>query len=153
MTKRLLLLLPALTLPAVAQNIRVDGRVSYPSGAQFSGVLVSVCAQTAITAASESGNTVTITSSLAPKVGDVIVVSGVVPNAYNGTFNVTNTSSTRFSYINNQPGLSAGTVFGSVVELPCTNPIPLCSSSGDIICTSPNPVVASIAGNYSFYVQ
>ena len=153
MTKRLLLLLAALTLPAVAQNIRVDGRVSYPSGAQFSGVLVSVCAQTAITAISESGNTVTVTSTLAPEVRGVIIVSGVVPNAYNGTFNVTNTSSTRFSYINNQPGLSAGTVFGSAVVLPCTNPIPLCASSGDSICTSPNPVVASPAGNYSFYVQ
>ena len=37
--------------------------------------------------------------------------------------------------------------------LPCTPPAPLCSSTSDVTCTSPNPVQADGLGNYHFYMK
>jgi hypothetical protein len=138
-----------------AQNIRVDGVAIARSGYPAPGAIVGVCTQTAVTGASESGATVTIVSNLNPVLGANVFVSGITPAGYNGTFTVTSPTSgnaTQFSF-STAPGLTAGTVFGSVVVVPCTNPVALCSSVGDSGCTSPNPVTADGLGNYFFYVK
>lgn len=74
-------------------------------------------AATAITAASESTNTVTITSTLNPPVNSCVVVAGVTPAGYNNTsgecWNVLTTSATNFTYFNFVSGLGVGTVFGT----------------------------------------
>lgn len=74
-------------------------------------------AATAITAASEVGNTVTITSTLNPPVNSCVVIAGVTPAAYNNVsgecWNVLTTSGTTFTYYHFQTGLTAGTVFGT----------------------------------------
>jgi len=74
-------------------------------------------AATAITAASEATNTVTITSTLNPPVGSCVVVAGVTPAGYNNVagecWNVLTTSATNFTYFNFTSGLGAGTIFGT----------------------------------------
>lgn len=69
-------------------------------------------AATAITAASESTNTVTITSTLNPPAGSSVTIAGVTPSGYNGTYNVLTTSATTFTLFN-VSGLGAGSVFGT----------------------------------------
>src|SRR5438045_4551631 len=59
----------------------------------------------AITGASESISTVTITSSLAPTVGDFVTITGVSPAGYNGTFAVISVGSGTFSYTDPIAGL------------------------------------------------
>jgi type IV pilus assembly protein PilA len=69
------------------------------------------------TACSESGNTVTVTSTLNPPVGSVIQWSGASPAAYNSSvagWAVTDSSSTSFSFQNPTTGLGACTAMGSV---------------------------------------
>jgi hypothetical protein len=69
--------------------------------------------ETAITSASESGTTVTITSAANPSgliVGDNVTVSGVSVTGYNGIFAVTAIpSGTTFQYTAASSGLAAGT--------------------------------------------
>lgn len=69
-------------------------------------------AATAITAASESGNTVTITSVLNPPVGSSVTIAGVTPSGYNGIYTVRTTSAPSFT-LYNVSGLGAGSVFGT----------------------------------------
>ena len=75
-------------------------------------------AATAITAASESGSTVTITSTLNPPAGSCAVISGVTPSDYNNIsgecWNVLTTSATNFTFMHFLTGLGPGTVFGTV---------------------------------------
>lgn len=71
-----------------------------------------------ITAGSEAGNAVTITTSSAHglAVGDRVAVSGVVPAGYNGTFTVTATPTPlTFQYTNTVAGLAAGSSFGTIM--------------------------------------
>jgi hypothetical protein len=67
-----------------------------------------------ITAASETSTTVTITTSAAHgfQSGEFILISGVTPSGYNGTFPITVTDSTHFTYTDTS-GLTGGTAFGS----------------------------------------
>jgi|HubBroStandDraft_5_1064220.scaffolds.fasta_scaffold02448_3 poly(3-hydroxybutyrate) depolymerase len=65
-----------------------------------------------ITAASESGTTVTITSTLNPGVGGVAIVTGMTPSQYNGTWVVTGSTSTSFTYTA-ASGLADATGFGA----------------------------------------
>ena len=62
-----------------------------------------------ITAATESGSTVTVTSALVPNVGDTVVIAGATPAGYNGTFTVTTVGTGNFSYTDTVTTLGAGT--------------------------------------------
>jgi hypothetical protein len=72
-----------------------------------------------ITAASESGNTMTFTSaSGAPVVGKCVTVTGVTPAGYNSLadgcwYVITSNGTTSWTAFNNTTGLGAGTVFGT----------------------------------------
>jgi len=74
----------------------------------------------AITGATESGNTVTLTFAaqpVAPTVGDTVVVSGVGVAGYNGTYTITAASTTTLQYTDTTPGLansSGGTAVTNV---------------------------------------
>jgi hypothetical protein len=143
-------------LPASAQNTRVDGIALTRSGQPAPGATVAVCSQVAITAASESGFTVTIASTLNPSVGSIVTITGITPLAYNGTWTVVSSSSTQFTYANTVSGIAAATVFGSAT---ITNPgqscaplATLCSALNDLLCGQPNPVQADGLGNYHFYI-
>ncbi len=73
--------------------------------------------ENAPTACSESGNTVTVTSTLSPPVGSIIHWSGATPAAYNSNvegWTVTDSSSSSFSFQNPTMGLGACTAMGSV---------------------------------------
>lgn len=70
-------------------------------------------APTAITAASQSGNTMTFTTTLNPPVGSMATVTGVTPAGYNGIWRVLTSSGTQFTAYNYVTGLGAGTVFGT----------------------------------------
>lgn len=75
-------------------------------------------AATAITAASEAANTVTITSTLNPPVGSCVIIAGVTPAGYNspstgGCWLVLTTSGANFTFFNGTTGLGAGSVFGT----------------------------------------
>ena len=72
-----------------------------------------------ITAASEVSTTITFISSLNPWVGSSVVVSGMTPSGYNGTFTVVTSSSTQFT-VTGTSGLAVATVFG-VVTGPTNN--------------------------------
>src|SRR5208283_2222139 len=67
----------------------------------------SVTATSTITGASETGNTVTVTTSTAPvfPVGDMVNITGV-GSGYNGTFAISAETSTGFSYTTIQTGLA-----------------------------------------------
>lgn len=69
-----------------------------------------------ITAASESGNVVTITTAAAHNLvaGQYVTISGVTPSAYNGVFQILAVpTSTSFTVWNTTSGLGAGSAFGS----------------------------------------
>jgi len=70
-----------------------------------------------ITAATETAATVvTITSTLSPTVGDTVVISGVTPAGYNGTFTVTSVPTVgTFTYTDPRNLLTAGTG-GTVID-------------------------------------
>ena len=74
-------------------------------------------AAVAVGAATESGNTVTITTSAAHNfvVGQTVVIAGITPTGYNGTFTITSVPTpTTFTYTNPTSGLAASTVRSSV---------------------------------------
>ncbi len=153
--KKLILFVFLFGVTSFAQNSRSDGIVFSRNGLPSPGATVAVCSQTAITAASESVNTATITTSLNPPQGSTVTIVGVLPAAYNGSYKVLTTSGTNFTYTNPTSGLGAGSVFGSAVvtsSTPCAPLANLCSNNSDTSCVSPNPVTADGLGNYSFYV-
>jgi hypothetical protein len=65
-----------------------------------------------VTALSESGSTVTATSTFNPGLV-TIVMSGDTPSGYDGVFTVTSSNSTQFQYTDTVTGLGAGTSFGT----------------------------------------
>jgi len=73
---------------------------------------------TAITAASQTGNMMTFTSTLNPPVGSMCIVTGMTPTAYNssnsgsGAWLVVTSSATQFTAYNFTTGLGVGTGFG-----------------------------------------
>lgn len=84
--------------------IGIPGAALYPDGEN-------------ITAATESGNLVTLTLQFAfaansVKVGDAVIVTGVTPAGYNGSFVISYLNGTTLQYINTVTGLGAGTIFG-----------------------------------------
>lgn len=94
---------------------RANGHLDWGSATTYT---TGAPAATAITAASETGNTMTFTSTLNPPVGACVIVTGVTPAGYNspttgGCWYVITTSSTNFTVWNGTTGLGAGTVFGS----------------------------------------
>jgi hypothetical protein len=138
-----------------AQNSRFDGVVFTRNGNPAPGAQVAVCSQVAITAASETLSTATITTTLNPPQGSTVLITGVTPTQYNGSFTVLTTSGTNFTYSNPVQGLGAGTIFGTTLitgPSVCSPLAALCASSPDAVCTSPNPVTADGLGNYSFYI-
>jgi hypothetical protein len=89
------------------------------AGTQFPNIFNTPYARTpvAITKASESGTTVTITSDLGPSVGDTVIIAGVRPNGYNGTFVVATSTPTSFTYVDSVTHLGPGTRFGSAQDM------------------------------------
>lgn len=93
---------------------RANGHLDWGSATTYT---TSAPAATAITATSETGNTMTFTSTLNPPVGSCAIVTGVTPAGYNspttgGCWFVLTTSSSAFTVWNGTTGLGAGTVFG-----------------------------------------
>src|SRR6185437_2435889 len=77
----------------------------------ISGVLGATPAP--ITAATETGNTVTITAGGAYSVGQQILISNVAPAGFNGTFTITAVGSGTFSYFDATAGLVSTSVANS----------------------------------------
>jgi hypothetical protein len=90
------------------------------------------CSVQQIVTATESGNTVTITTSAAHgfSVGEIVTVAGVTVLGYNGTFKVLASpapTTTSFSYTDPTPGLAdsgGGTVSGAVANFATSGPTP-----------------------------
>ena len=83
----------------------------YTDGAKCS--YIAYASSGLVTGLSESGTTVTATSTFNPGVGVDIVMSGDLPVAYDGVFPVTASNSTSFQYTNTVSGLGVGTAFGN----------------------------------------
>ena len=95
----------------------VDGNghtMSYAwSGNNMTAMVSPIGVLGSITAASWSGNVVTITASNSLSVGDTVSISGMTPSGYNGVFTVATASSTTFTYaLTSNPGTA--TVLGAV---------------------------------------
>jgi len=117
---------PTATITTAAPHLFVVGDTVTISGmtpAGFNGVFTIVSVPTAttftyalsatITAASWNAGAVTLTTSLAHgySIGDSVVISGMVPAAYNGTFVVTGRTNTTFTFaLASNPG--PATTFG-----------------------------------------
>jgi len=91
------------------------------TGGTFTDTTTAGTAQT-ITSATETGpTTVTITSTASPTVGDTVVISGVTPAGYNGTFTVTCTQFSAVSTTCPAGATAAGTfTFTGPSGLPAT---------------------------------
>ena len=92
---------------ALFGNLNFSVANTYASGA---------AAATAVTAASESGNTITITTTLNPGVGRSVSCTGITPSGYNSPtpgWRVLTSSASSFTTYSDTTGLGAGTVFGS----------------------------------------
>ena len=79
--------------------------------------ITTASASTTATGVSEVGNAVTVTTAAAHPftVGETVVIAGITPSGYNGTYVITSVpSSTTFTYVNPVSGLAASTVAGTV---------------------------------------
>jgi hypothetical protein len=95
------------TFNALFGNLSFSTANTYASGAP---------AATAVTAASESVNTITITTTLNPGVGRSVSCTGITPAGYNSPtdgWRVITSSASSFTAYTDTTGLGAGTVFGS----------------------------------------
>jgi hypothetical protein len=82
------------------------------TGTAITAIAVQSATPTALT---ESTNAVTVTETANTfTVGQLVTISGVTPAAYNGTYVVTGTTATTFTYNDPTSGLAAATVFGTV---------------------------------------
>jgi hypothetical protein len=103
-----------------------------------------------ITSATHSGTTVTIHSSLVPDVGETVIISGVSPAAYNGTYTVTGVGTGTFSYTVPVAPTSSGSGGGVTAEPAYNGPTQFnaaalgvpAGTSGDF----PTPVAGSVNG-------
>ncbi len=136
-------------------NFPVDTSQTYPQtggdGIQMTG---GACpgAPSPVTGASEAGTTVTITfaaRSTPPSVNSFsyVIVSGMQPDAYNGTFKITASTTTSLSYTDAVSGLGSPTVLGtwqldSSLSGTCHNAI-----AGDFIGIFQTSSAATAAGN------
>lgn len=68
-----------------------------------------------VTAASEAGSTVTLqfNATQVPPSGKSVVISGMTPSGYNGTFTITSSTSTQLTYTDGVTGLAPATTFGT----------------------------------------
>ena len=90
------------------------GASNYTQYAQSNSALSGAVVNTStITAASWTGGTVTITAANGFIAGQSVVVAGMTPSGYNGTFTVVSATSTQFTYTTSNPGTA--TVFGTAV--------------------------------------
>lgn len=90
---------------------------SYVSGNTFGNIGALVA--TTITAATEATNTVTLTFASNPIIkGQTVIVTGVTPTGYNGTFYVTSATGTTITYYDPTAGLGAGSIFGAASATP-----------------------------------
>lgn len=149
-----LLLLSASLALAQNANTRIDGVAFNRSGLPAAGATIAVCSQVGITAISEAGNIVTVTTALNPPQGSSALIVGVQPVAYNGTYTVLSSTPTSWTYFNPNVGLGAGTAFGAnvVATSPCAPAANLCVSLSDLSCGATNPFNADGLGNYNFYI-
>jgi hypothetical protein len=95
------------TFNALFGNLNFSMANTYASGA---------AAATSVTAASESVNTITITTTLNPGVGRSVSCTGITPSGYNSPtpgWRVISSSGTQFTAYTDTTGLGAGTVFGT----------------------------------------
>jgi Multicopper oxidase len=107
------------TVAASAQSFRVqcpNSTITHPSAD----------APVPITAATWSASTATITSALNPPVGSAVMISGVTPSGYNGTFTVTSSTGSTFSYSDpvTSGSLTPGAAFGTATLLITNNSEP-----------------------------
>jgi hypothetical protein len=92
---------------------RLYGNHSFSTANTYSA---SASAATAITAASETGNLITLTFASTPFVaGQMVRVAGVTPSGYNGVWPVKSVTATTAVLFDDTTGLGAGTVFGTAV--------------------------------------
>lgn len=105
-----------------------------------------------ISAATESTNTVTITTGAVLHgytVGQTVNISGVTPTGYNGNWLiVTVPSTTTFTYTNPTAGLGAGSIFGTV-QTPAIGPTGLVTTvTGLQVQVAPGPMYCNGSFNY-----
>jgi len=80
------------------------------TGGTFTDTTTAGTAQTIANARQVGGGVVTITSTLSPSVGDTVVITGVTPGGYNGTYIVTEVPTVgSFTYTDPRNLLTAGT--------------------------------------------
>ena len=72
----------------------------------------------AISAATESGNTVTLTAPGTYTPGETITVAGIAPNAFDGTYTVTAVASGTITYTDPTAGLTATSLTGATLGTP-----------------------------------
>lgn len=105
--------------------------------------------QATITAASWSGNVVTITANNSFVSGQSVLIAGMTPSGYNGIYTITSATSTQFTYaLTTNPGTSS--VFGTattgcVVIIPGAGPSSPYNTVGNVACPG-MALVAFITG-------
>jgi hypothetical protein len=90
----------------------LDGTIGLGTGTggTFTDTTTAGTAQTITNAVQTGGGVVTITSTLSPAVGDIVVITGVTPTGFNGTYTVTEVPTVgTFTYTDPRNLLTAGT--------------------------------------------
>jgi hypothetical protein len=120
-----------------------------------SGATVTACSTSGIATTSETGTTVTVTTSSAHglSVGQSIKVYGVGVSGYNGTWTVATTpTSTTFTYVDNSSGLGASSGGGVAPNnIPCT-PVATVYTDQSLQIAASNPTTTDTQGNYGFWL-
>ena len=103
---------------AVATGVYAYGGAVTPPFSGPSPYILSNTSLAAITGASWNANVATIAATNTFVAGQIVTVTGMTPNVYNGTYVITSANSTSFSYalpLGSNPGNA--TVFGSTPSL------------------------------------
>ncbi|HEX4794519.1 MAG TPA: hypothetical protein VH370_12035 [Humisphaera sp.] len=74
-----------------------------------------------ITAITESSSTVTVTATNSFEAGDSVVISGISPSGYDGTFTIATATPTGFTYTDTHTGLGAGSGSGTAQPIGIPN--------------------------------
>ena len=108
-----------------------DGTIISLGASSTSSTIVAPIASITSSTASTAGTTVTVTTTVAHNLntGDSIVISGVSPSGYNGTFTISVISTTRFSYFSSAT-LTNPTLSSALVTRATTSSISAISASG-----------------------
>ena len=123
-----------------------DGTIISLGASSTSSTIVAPIASITSSTASTAGTTVTVTTTVAHNLntGDSIVISGVSPSGYNGTFTISVISKTIFSYFSSAT-LTNPTLSSALVTRATTSPISAISASG--ATSSAISTVGTNAGN------